>query len=423
MPDGSTTITRPATIDAFKSNKDMYCCKGGVSYLKVIFNATAGVSSNITLITLNATVAEEFASHYADNNNSPSCVLSQSQANRGSKGTKAGFFQKTSPQSSSTPELRIIECLDDLCIQQPFSNACGATVPRKKEVGPGEEVCFAMVDPNTNNVVFGQKMNINMYVWFLSGKGDVSMGAIHTSCSVPLSRSWAVPLRDACGPDGYGNGNRIDARNSHIEISNGLDADIPHLSFIDGISTKYFESIQEVLEDPDTVSYAQDFSIGFNTCGCTCTSFSAGTDAPSVGPTLNPSTSIDSSSAPSESSTPYPTTDPSSAPIKERSVNPTSDPSSVPTEGSTPSPTTDPSSAPTEEPSVNLTSDPSSAPSEGPTPFPTTDPSSAPTEEGPTPSPTNSASSSSSSVLGNQGQFIIHSTASDLFYFDAFPKD
>jgi hypothetical protein len=308
------------------------CCDGGVSFLKVKFHAQNQISGTITL----------------GSTHSPLCVNSQENVGSknawGPKGTKAGAFPKAPSPSglSSNYEHRLVDC-NAACIQNPFGGvACDEdSVLNEKKVEPGSEICIAMIKSETNQmheVAFDEKMPTDLYVLFLSSEG-FSVGAIHTSCSVPLSQSWGVRLEDPCNDTDSSSDKNNHTSERHINVSSDTIGDsTPYLSFIDGISTKYFSAVEEVLREPDTPSYVQDFSIGFKNCGCTCERFNPGST-----PSLTPSTGAHPSSVPSKDPTSTPIFAPSPAPFEAPASSPTTNPSSMPT-----NPSSNISSAPTD---------------------------------------------------------------------------
>ena len=116
------------------------------------------------------------------------------------------------------------------------------------------------------------------------------------------------------------------------EISSNSDIEYvpPHLTFLDGISVAYFEAVAAVLGEPDTESYATDFSIGFNDCGCTCESFPPVAPLSNV-PTFSPTTTM----APTTAS-------PTASPTASLTASPTASPTDSPTD----SPTAPPADSP-----------------------------------------------------------------------------
>jgi hypothetical protein len=198
MTDGSTAIIRPTSIDDFKENKAMFCCKGGVSYLKVEFQDEQeidqeeegeegeAVGSHTGTITIDVGLAKLFV-----NENHAWCI-SDTETNK--KGTKAGGFYTTTTttQNTADPAVQIIPCDDD-CILDPFASVpCSNTTTKLNDVGSGTEICFGMVDPSTNVLMYGTKMPIDLHLWFFYGNGEVLSTAIHTSCSVPLQNPFAA---------------------------------------------------------------------------------------------------------------------------------------------------------------------------------------------------------------------------------------
>ncbi len=288
------------------STPDDSCCAGGVSFLKMEFHGQ-----------MNGTIAL---------GSSQSCGSSQ-----GHKHSKAGSFPKTS-SSSSNAELRIVDC-NDICVQKPFGGfPCDLdSVVNEKEIAPGSAFCIAMVRPSKTlyeyEVAFDQKMDHNVNVLFLGSEG-FSVGAIHTSCSKPLSLSWGVLFGDCSDSESGSSKNK----NEHIDVSNFVDNSVPYLSFIDGISTEYFITAENALSTPNTTSYVKNFDIGFNNCGCTCERSDAAIPVePSSTPSKNPSPVP--SFVPSKNPTPSPSSKSSSSP----SVAPTESATSTTTFSSTPS--------------------------------------------------------------------------------------
>ena len=202
MTDGSTEIIRPASVDDFKENKAMFCCKGGVSYLKVEFQDEQeinqeeeeegeegkAVDSHTGTITIDAGLVKLFAS-----DDHAKCI-SDTETTKRAKGTKAGgiYTTTTTIQNTADPALRIIPCGDD-CILNPFASVpCSNTTTTLNGVGSGTEICFGMVDPLTNVLMYGTKMPIDLHLWFDYGNGEFLWTAIHTSCSVPLQSPFAA---------------------------------------------------------------------------------------------------------------------------------------------------------------------------------------------------------------------------------------
>jgi hypothetical protein len=203
MIDGSTAIIRPTSIDDFKENKAMFCCKGGVSYLKVEFQDEQeieqeeaeeedgeegkAVDSHTGTITIDAGLAKLFV------NEDHAWCISDTETTKGTKGTKAGgIYTTTTTQYTADPALQIIPCDDD-CILDPFASVpCSNTTTTLNDVGSGTEICFGMVDPSTNVLMYGTKMPIDLHLWFFYGNGEVLWTAIHTSCSIPLQNPFAA---------------------------------------------------------------------------------------------------------------------------------------------------------------------------------------------------------------------------------------
>ncbi|VEU39371.1 unnamed protein product [Pseudo-nitzschia multistriata] len=247
---------------------------------------------------------------------------SRSPSHRGSKGTKGDIFRGSG--------LKIVDC-EDPCIKFPFEDhTCSSTALSKTKNGvhPGDNICFAMID-STNQILFDVKMPKKITIWFSSGDGEVLVGAIYTRCRFPLVKPYGISFVNACTPGGF----TYRGRKSHVKIDESITD--PHLSFIDGISTKYFGSVKAVLAEEDTESYTQDFSIGFETCGCTCEKSNVTSpisDPPSVDTSPNPS------SAPSNRPLLSPTKNPSPTPTKRPSLFPTSEVTVTPsTESESPS--------------------------------------------------------------------------------------
>jgi hypothetical protein len=321
---------------------DDHCCDGGVSFLKVKFHAQDHIEGTITIGSAHSLSCENIQGQYGSSSKD-----SWHSSKGTSKGTKSGSIPKAPSQSESSPvyEHRLVDC-NAKCVQDPFGvDGCDDNlVMNEKKVKPGTEICIATVqsEGNETQVAFDVKMPIEVSLLFLSAEG-FSVGAIHTSCSVALSSSYGVRLDDPCDHTSSGIGKKIHARNRHINVDEIVDDSTPYLSFIDGISTKYFNAVEYVACEDDTESYLQDFSVGFNNCGCTCERYNAGySSAPSASPSLSDAGAV-ASSVPSKSPTSVPTfvptlaplIDPTPSPVKLSTASPSSKPSSAPTEAST----------------------------------------------------------------------------------------
>jgi len=327
-----------AENDGVATSLDDGCCAGGVSFLKVKFQAQDQIRGTITLGSAHSLSCE-----------GPSSKPS-SKGTWGHKGSKGGVIPKPSKpsQSPSNYELRIVDC-DAACIQDPFGGKTCKEDPTlaKKDVVSGSEICFAMIKSESDGsykVAFDEKMPTDIYVLFLSSEG-FSVGAIHTSCSVPLSQSWGVRLEDPCNDSpSYTSYKTTKAREKHFNIRDNKSVGTPYLSFVDGISTKYYNAVEHIRKEPDTSSYLRDFSIRFKNCGCTCENFNK---TPGIDPNVTP--------IPIQNVTPSPIS------------SPTYIPSLVPTE----LPIADPTSSPTTKPTPPSTANPTHSPTNNPSPYPT----------------------------------------------------
>lgn len=269
-------LTPPVSVDAWKDAKDVYCCDGGASYLKVVYEAGSGESG---LLTFDADIAAK----------NSTCDVIYDQTS--SIGKKSGGEST----SSLDYDLRFVPC-DDTCVKGPSNAVPCSDSFDVMAVEHGTEVCFAAVDPLTHKIRFDQKMGTDVYIYFVPfGDEDPGalIGTIHASCSMPLVSPYAASLYDPCGP--------FDEENQllNTELYNG---NIPFLAFLDGISTGYYEAAMGSVGDGgDDGSYQQEFDITFGNCGCTCESFqhppgTEGGSFPSSSPTGAPT--IDSTVAP-----------------------------------------------------------------------------------------------------------------------------
>jgi len=100
----------------------------------------------------------------------------------------------------------------------------------------------------------------------------------------------------------------------------------PHMTFLDGISVAYFEAAAAVVGEEDTESYATDFSIGFNDCGCTCESFPLLAPPITDVPTFSPTTFSPTTMAPTDSPTTSPTKSPTESPTESPAIATTASP-------------------------------------------------------------------------------------------------
>jgi hypothetical protein len=287
-------IVPPASVEDWKDAKESYCCDGGASYLKVVFEA----SYQTGLLTFDADIAAK----------NTTCDKIYDQT--------SNIAKKSGESSGNSPgfEIRFVSC-DDPCLLSPFGDDDCLGSFDTIAVQNGTEVCFAAVDPMTDKILFNQKMGTNIYPFFIpfGDEACTLAGVIHASCSTPIVPPYAAIFYDPCG--------NFDEENLLINL-NYYSGNIPYLAFLDGISTGYYESaLNAVPGDEDLVSYQQEFDITFGNCGCTCETFLSSPVA-------------DSSTAPSVVSSPGPSSMPSGQPVVATSP-PTYPPTGHPTSGPT----------------------------------------------------------------------------------------
>ena len=140
----------------------------------------------------------------------------------------------------------------------------------------------------------------------------------------------------------------------------------PHMTFLDGISVAYFEAAAAVVGEEDTESYATDFSIGFNDCGCTCESFPLLAPPITDVPTFSPTTFSPTTMAPTDSPTTSPTKSPTESPTESPAIATTASPTASPTASLTASPTISPTASPTDSPTTSPTTSPTNSPTDSP---------------------------------------------------------
>jgi hypothetical protein len=408
-----TLVRPPTSVEDWKEHKHDYCCDGGASFLKVVFEAG---NNQKGMLTFNAIIAAEYTA----------CPVDHEEA----ESDGIGGYEGGSP---TAPVVRIIPCNDD-SVLFPIADGgnpiCSSSLD-VADVESGTEVCFAIVDPSTNQVLYDQKMETDLEVWFIPYNADDETLAltIHTSCGTPLVPPYAAAFFDPCHDDS-------DDSLINLDFYAGTT---PYLAFVDGMSTTYYEGAIKAGGGEDEESYAHDFDISMAHCCCNCARPIPppnGTDAPSVeitespvgspvlsptneltespvgSPVLSPAVELTEAPVPSphtesptvevteaktEDPTGSPTEDPTESPTEGRTESPTEDPTESPTEGRTESPTEDPTesptegrtASPTEDPTESPTEDPTESPTESPTEGPTGSPTESPTE-GPTESPTES---------------------------------
>ncbi|KAG7357225.1 hypothetical protein IV203_001913 [Nitzschia inconspicua] len=247
-------IVPPASIDSWKETKDVYCCDGGASFLKVAYQAGNGQAG---LLTFDADIAAK----------NSTCDKIYDQTFNIAKKSGGSTFSPTGF------EIRFISCVD-ACVLEPLSGVPCSDSFDTIVVESGTEVCFAAIDPTTHTILFDQKMGTNVYPFFIPyGDEDPGTlaGVIHTSCSKPVVPPFAAIFYDACG--------NFDEGHLLINLEN-YDGITPYLAFLDGISTGYFKSAMSAASDEDESSYQQEFDITFGNCGCTCESFSPALPTP-----------------------------------------------------------------------------------------------------------------------------------------------
>jgi hypothetical protein len=285
-------ISPPASIEDWYAAKDLYCCDGGASYLKVVY---IGGNNQTGLLTFDPETA---AGH-------STCDLVHQQMFNVAKKSGAS-------SSNSDYELRFVPCNDE-CVLEPLSvsgKACSNSFD-SMVVKNGTEVCFAAVDISTNTILFDQEMGIDVYVYFIPD-GDLNsealVGTISTSCSKPVVPPYAASLFDPCHAD-------------KADILLNLDSysgNSPYLAFLDGISSNYYKYALNVLGD----AHQQKFDISFGNCGCTCEDFQPPSSASPIFESILPT--ISPSDHPSESIVTNPPIYSSSAPLVQPSIEPSS---------------------------------------------------------------------------------------------------
>ncbi|KAL3942277.1 MAG: hypothetical protein SGARI_000317 [Bacillariaceae sp.] len=338
----------PMSVADWKDNKDMYCCKGGASYLKIEFSAENGESG---MLTFDADIAA----------NNSTCPVIYGQAANIAKKHGPDF----APPSFST-EVRFVAC-DDECLLDPLAGiACDDTFD-VMPVENGTQVCFAVVDTTTNHVLFDEKMDTNLIIYGIP-YGDEDPGAlmsvIHTSCSKPLVPPFAVGFHDPCG--------EFDEENGLLNLDYYFGS-APYLAFVDGISTGYYNSAMNSVGDgEDQDSYRNEFDISFASCGCTCDGWI--TVDPIEYPTCTPDDTESPVATPSASPSDSPVSSPSSSPSSSPLASPSASPSSSPLA----TPSASPSDSPVAAPSASPSSSPVASPSASPSPSPVAVPSASP---------------------------------------------
>jgi hypothetical protein len=256
-------MTPPTSVEEWKNHKDIYCCDGGASYLKVVYHAG---NDEAGLLTFDPAIAAEFST----------CDLVYQESKRGN-----GNGNGKSRDNGNTDDhsLRFVPC-DDLCVIEPLTRVPCSDTMSAMEVTNGTEVCVAMVNVATDEVLLDQKMGTNVYFYLIpDGAGEVGalQGVVHASCSKPIVPPYAASFNDPC---------HFDEENALLNLEY-YSGSIPYLAFVDGISTKYFQSVKNTMDDAqDQGSYMNDFDITFGNCGCTCENFVPPNPLPTYTPTL-----------------------------------------------------------------------------------------------------------------------------------------
>jgi hypothetical protein len=178
-----------------------YCCAGGATVLKTLFNGQAGSGT----LTLNSTLASEHGS----------CV---------------------SPTQTpvSNIEVRLVDCSDP-CLQSGDGIVCSSSGMTLHVVAhENASICFANYDTYTNKVVFDVSMQKRVTVYFIPDGGAVTGGlmlsaSIDSTCSSPLRSPYAQIFIDAC----------VDANKPPPPLNlddypSGFDATALLIKFIDG---------------------------------------------------------------------------------------------------------------------------------------------------------------------------------------------
>jgi hypothetical protein len=242
-------IVHPATIEQWEDTKDLYCCDGGASYLKVVYEAGNGQSG---VLTFDADIAAK----------NTTCHEIYDLTSNIAKKTGSETYDNILPY-----EIRFVPC-DDACVIEPLSGVFCSNSFDTVVVSNGTEVCFAAVDPSTHKILFNQEIGTNVYPYFVPfGDNDpgVLAGLIHASCSKPIVPPYAAIFRDPCG--------HFDEESVLINVDY-YTGNIPYLSFVDGISTGYYESATSAMADGEYEgSYQHEFDITFGSCGCNCENY------------------------------------------------------------------------------------------------------------------------------------------------------
>lgn len=335
------------------ANESPRCCKGGVTYLKVLLDGTQGAG----LVTLDPSETAK----YSD------CV--DTSAN-----SKA--HHKRRPAPSGDFAVHFIPC-NDPCLD-PFADSTCESATTTVAASPEDSLCLASYDSETNKVLFGVAMPTNVAVYFVPDQDQSSVysAQVHMSCSKPVHPPFAQAFVDACGGDSV----------EPFDLTYSSTASPTHLAFLDGISRDYYEAAIGVGLD----SLSSLYDITFDGCGCECTSAPglASSSAPTpLAQSMSP-TSIATTAAPSPASpgTASPTLAPTDAVVTPSPTTPptlvqaTPEPTFIPTMASfsTSNPTSSQAfvQTPTAEPTFTPTSEfgfDSPAPTAEPTFSPTSE--------------------------------------------------
>jgi hypothetical protein len=147
-------ITPPVSVEDWKNSKDVYCCDGGASYMKVVYQAG---NDETGLLTFDPSIAAEFST----------CDLVYQKSKNGKKiGNGNAGNGNGNNNGGGDLAVRFVPC-SDACVLEPLTGVPCSETTSVMEVTNGTEVCFAMVNIVTDEVHFDQKMGTNVYFYFI----------------------------------------------------------------------------------------------------------------------------------------------------------------------------------------------------------------------------------------------------------------
>jgi len=185
------------------------CCKGGVSFVKVLYQGLP--TGNLSLSPENYTLVD-------------AC----DKANR----------IEARKHNDDDVVVKFVTCSD--CFPDgsgTVKDSCNTSFDTIN-VTAGDEVCLAAFDKTSGSLSLTSKMPTNLDLYFAEndGSNEATKTTLHTSCSKPIYSPYAVRLDD-CATDGYPF--YIDV--SIIDIGSVIDH--PVLIFIDGVGAKFPTSL------------------------------------------------------------------------------------------------------------------------------------------------------------------------------------